>query len=75
VTFFVQMQPRKTAEWGTVAVGKTADLVVLRGNPLVDIANTRAVAAVVATAGTTRLASSIVCGFVSWSWQGSDHHI
>jgi imidazolonepropionase-like amidohydrolase len=38
----------KTAEWGTVAVGKTADLVVLTRNPLVDIANTRAVAAVVA---------------------------
>ncbi len=38
----------KTAEWGTVAVGKVADLVVLRGNPLVDIANTRAVVAVVA---------------------------
>jgi len=38
----------KTAEWGTVAPGKTADLVVLTRNPLVDIANTRAVAAVVA---------------------------
>jgi imidazolonepropionase-like amidohydrolase len=38
----------KTAEWGSVAAGKTADLVVLRANPLVDIANTRAVAAVVA---------------------------
>ena len=38
----------KTADWGTVAVGKTADLVVLRANPLADIANTRAVAAVVA---------------------------
>jgi imidazolonepropionase-like amidohydrolase len=38
----------KTAEWGTVAPGKVADLVVLRANPLVDIANTRAVAAVVA---------------------------
>ena len=38
----------KTAEWGTIAPGKTADLVVLTGNPLVDIANTRAVAAVVA---------------------------
>ena len=38
----------KTADWGTVAVGKTADLVVLRANPLIDIANTRAVAAVVA---------------------------
>jgi imidazolonepropionase-like amidohydrolase len=38
----------KTAEWGMVAPGKVAALVVLRGNPLVDIANTRAVAAVVA---------------------------
>jgi imidazolonepropionase-like amidohydrolase len=38
----------KTAEWGTVAPGKTADLVVLRANPLVDIANTRTVVAVVA---------------------------
>ena len=38
----------KTADWGTIAVGKTADLVVLRANPLADIANTRAVAAVVA---------------------------
>ena len=38
----------KAAEWGTIAPGKTADLVVLRANPLVDIANTRAVAAVVA---------------------------
>src|SRR2546423_706215 len=38
----------KTSDWGTIAPGKIADLVVLRGNPLVDIANTRAVAAVVA---------------------------
>jgi imidazolonepropionase-like amidohydrolase len=38
----------RTADWGTIAVGKTADLVVLRANPLADIANTRAVAAVVA---------------------------
>lgn len=38
----------KTADWGTVAAGKTADLVVLTRNPLVDIANTRAIAAVVA---------------------------
>src|SRR5689334_22907562 len=38
----------KTSEWGTIAPGKVADLVMLRGNPLVDIANTRAVAAVVA---------------------------
>lgn len=37
-----------TANWGTIAPGKTADLVVLAGNPLVDIANTRAVVAVVA---------------------------
>lgn len=38
----------KTAEWGTIAPRKTADLVVLARNPLVDIANTRAVVAVVA---------------------------
>src|SRR6185503_2009729 len=38
----------RTAEWGTIAPGKTADLVVLTRNPLVDIANTRAVVAVVA---------------------------
>jgi len=38
----------KRIEWGAIAPGKTADLVVLKGNPLVDIANTRAVAAVVA---------------------------
>ena len=38
----------KTAEWGTIAPGKTADLVVLRANPLIDIGNTRSVAAVVA---------------------------
>ncbi|MDQ6612365.1 MAG: amidohydrolase family protein [Gemmatimonadota bacterium] len=38
----------KTAEWGTIAPGKVADLVVLAHNPLVDIANTRGVVAVVA---------------------------
>ena len=38
----------KLADWGAVAAGKTADLVVLTRNPLVDIANTRSVAAVVA---------------------------
>jgi imidazolonepropionase-like amidohydrolase len=38
----------KTAEWGTVTAGKTADLVVLKRNPLVDISNTLSVAAVVA---------------------------
>jgi imidazolonepropionase-like amidohydrolase len=38
----------KTQDLGTIAPGKIADLVVLRGNPLADIANTRAVAAVVA---------------------------
>lgn len=38
----------KTAEWGTVAVGKTADLVVLTRNPLADITNTRRIAAVIA---------------------------
>jgi imidazolonepropionase-like amidohydrolase len=38
----------KTAEWGTVAPGKIADLVVLARNPLSDIANTRSIVAVVA---------------------------
>lgn len=37
----------KTADWGTIAPGKIADLVVLARNPLVDIANTRGVVAVV----------------------------
>jgi imidazolonepropionase-like amidohydrolase len=36
------------ADWGAVAPGKAADLVVLTRNPLSDIANTRAVAAVIA---------------------------
>jgi imidazolonepropionase-like amidohydrolase len=36
------------AQWGTVAPGKAADLVVLTRNPLADIANTRAIAAVIA---------------------------
>lgn len=34
-------------DWGTVAAGKAADLVVLTRNPLADIANTRAIAAVI----------------------------
>jgi imidazolonepropionase-like amidohydrolase len=38
----------KTAEWGTVAPGKVADLVLLSRNPLLDIRNTLSVAAVVA---------------------------
>ena len=38
----------KTADWGTLAVGRTADLVVLGRNPLVDISATRSVVAVVA---------------------------
>jgi imidazolonepropionase-like amidohydrolase len=38
----------KTAEWGTVEAGKVADLVLLTRNPLDDIANTRAISAVVA---------------------------
>ena len=38
----------KSAEWGTVAAGKVADLVVLSRNPLLDIGNTRSVVAVVA---------------------------
>ncbi len=35
------------AEWGAVAAGKTADLVVLSRNPLLDISNTRSIVAVV----------------------------
>jgi len=38
----------KTAEFGTVEQGKMADLVLLKANPLVDIANTRTVVGVVA---------------------------
>lgn len=38
----------KSADMGTIAVGKIADLVLLSRNPLVDIANTRGVVAVVA---------------------------
>lgn len=38
----------ETADWGTVAQGKRADLVVLARNPLADIGNTRSVVAVVA---------------------------
>jgi len=38
----------RTSDWGTVAVGRVADLVVLARNPLVDIGNTRSVTAVVA---------------------------
>ena len=38
----------KTADWGTVAAGKSADIVLLARNPLLDIANTRSVLAVIA---------------------------
>ena len=38
----------KTAEWGNIAPGKSADLVLLSRNPLEDIANTRHIVAVVA---------------------------
>ena len=37
----------RTADWGTVAPGKIADLVVLTANPLVNISNTRRIAAVI----------------------------
>jgi imidazolonepropionase-like amidohydrolase len=33
-------------EWGTVEVGKRADLLLLQGNPLEDISNTRQIAGV-----------------------------
>ena len=38
----------RTADWGTITPGKNADLVLLARNPLVDIANTRTIVAVVA---------------------------
>jgi imidazolonepropionase-like amidohydrolase len=38
----------RSGEWGAIAPGKAADIVVLARNPLADIANTRAVVAVVA---------------------------
>ncbi|MFN8583349.1 MAG: amidohydrolase family protein [Gemmatimonadaceae bacterium] len=38
----------KTNDFGSVAAGRLADLVILRANPLTDIANTRAIAGVVA---------------------------
>lgn len=37
----------RTAEWGTVAEGKVADLVLLSGNPLIDISNTSGIRGVV----------------------------
>ncbi|MCC6318761.1 MAG: amidohydrolase family protein [Gemmatimonadaceae bacterium] len=39
---------KRATVWGAIAPGKVADLVVLARNPLVDIANTRSVMAVVA---------------------------
>jgi imidazolonepropionase-like amidohydrolase len=38
----------KTSEYGSVQPGRVADLVILRANPLDDIANTRSIAGVVA---------------------------
>jgi imidazolonepropionase-like amidohydrolase len=38
----------KSSDFGGVAKGRVADLVILRANPLEDIANTRAIAGVVA---------------------------
>jgi imidazolonepropionase-like amidohydrolase len=59
------------ADWGEIAPGKAADLVVLTRNPLSDIANTRAVAAVIADGGTTRRASSTACAFASSNSPGN----
>lgn len=38
----------RTADWGTIAPGKAADLLLLARSPLADIANTRGIVAVVA---------------------------
>jgi imidazolonepropionase-like amidohydrolase len=38
----------KSSDYGTVDSGRIADLVILRANPLVDVANTRTIAGVVA---------------------------
>ena len=37
---------RQSAEWGSIAPGLSADLIVLRDDPLADIANTRSIEAV-----------------------------
>jgi imidazolonepropionase-like amidohydrolase len=38
----------KTTDYGSVEKGRIADLVILRANPLTDIANTRTIVGVVA---------------------------
>jgi hypothetical protein len=52
----------READLGTVERGKLADLVLLDKCPLTDIANTRAIAAVVANGATSRaLTSTVSC--------------